>query len=351
MKLYSFIKSVYTFIEKTQYLIRLIRLIIIEYREVFMNVYPNIFSNNPLNRVSYLRSKPDWIKKTIAKDDTVFTPFWRGKPFVSTISGLVSGNSLPNQQSPAWFPLNFFDEKIISSSMVVFLGLLNKKAYFSIDISKISDPENEAGLKDLGIFEDLMVLSSQAIDPGELAILGQAKAIFEWHNSHKFCSRCGSESSLSEAGYKRICVACNSEHFPRTDPVVIMLATYNDSAFLGRQKRFPPGMYSALAGFIEHGESIEEAVARELNEEAGISTKKVSYHSSQPWAFPFSLMIGCIAEAESDNFKLDEIEIDEGKWFSHSELKKAIEGNNSNFFVPPSMAIAHHLIKNFVYNK
>ena len=93
-----------------------------------MNVYPNIFSNNPLDRVSYLRSNPDWIKKTISKQDTVFTPFWRGKPFVSTISGLVSGNSLPNQQSPAWFPLSFFDEKIISSSMVVFLGLLNKKA-------------------------------------------------------------------------------------------------------------------------------------------------------------------------------------------------------------------------------
>ena len=131
-----------------------------------------------------------------------------------------------------------------------------------------------------------------------------------------------------------------------------MLATYNDRAFLGRQKRFPPGMYSALAGFIEHGESIEEAVARELNEEAGISTKDVYYHSSQPWAFPFSLMIGCIAEANSENFKLDEIEIDEGRWFSRAELKDAIEGDkNSNFFVPPSMAIAHHLIKNFVYNK
>ena len=317
-----------------------------------MKVYPNIFSNNPLDRVSYLRSKPEWIKETIAKEDTVFVVFWRGKPFVSVIPGLISGNSSPEQHSPALFPLNFFKEKIINISMVIFLGLLNGKAYFSIDLSRVSDPENEVGLKDLGDFEDLMALSSQAIDPGELAILGQAKAIFEWHNSHKYCSRCGSESSLAEAGYKRICNKCNSEHFPRTDPVVIMLATYNDRAFLGRQKRFPPGMYSALAGFVEHGESIEEAVARELNEEAGISTKDVYYHSSQPWAFPFSLMIGCIAEANSKNFKLDEVEIDEGKWFSREELKGAIEGNkNSNFFVPPSMAIAHHLIKNFVYNK
>ena len=170
-----------------------------------MKVYPNIFSNNPLDRVSYLRSKPEWIKETIAKEDTVFVAFWRGKPFVSIVPGLISGNSSPEQHSPALFPLNFFEEKIISISMVIFLGLLNGKAYFSIDLSRVSDPENEVGLKDLGDFEDLMALSSQAIDPGELAILGQAKAIFEWHNSHKYCSRCGSESSLAEAGYKRIC--------------------------------------------------------------------------------------------------------------------------------------------------
>ena len=314
-----------------------------------MKVYPNIFSNNPLDRVSYLRSNPEWIKKTIKKNDSTFVIFWRGKPFVSTVSGLISGNSAPDQHSPGWFPLNFFEEKIINISSVIFLGLLDEKAYFGIDISRVSDPENEAGLRDLGKFEDLMVLSSQLINPGELAMLGQAKSIFEWHKSHKYCSNCGAESTMVEAGYKRVCHNCNTEHFPRTDPVVIMLATFNDTAFLGRQKRFPPGMYSALAGFVEHGESIEEAVARELNEEAGISTKAVSYHSSQPWAFPFSLMIGCIAEAESKSFKLDEIEIDEGRWFSRLELKNAIEGSKtSNFFVPPSMAIAHHLIKNFV---
>ena len=183
-------------------------------------------------------------------------------------------------------------------------------------------------------------------------MLGQAKAIFEWHNSHTYCSRCGEKSNIVEGGYKRVCNHCKAEHFPRTDPVVIMLATYNDQAFLGRQKRFPPGMYSALAGFIEPGESIEEAVARELNEEAGIIINNASYHSSQPWAFPNSLMIGCIAESTSEKFKLDEIEIDEGRWFQRTELKDAINGNgNSNFFVPPKMAIAHHLIKAFVENK
>ena len=317
-----------------------------------MKVYPNIFSNNPLDRVSYLRSDPEWIKKMITDSKSMFVPFSKGQPFVSKISGLTSKSALENQPSPAWFPYNFFDNHIIENSIIIFLGLLDDIAFFAIDLSKINDPENQVNLINMGSFEDLMALSSQPIESGELAMLGQAKAIFEWHNSHTYCSRCGEKSNIVEGGYKRVCNHCKAEHFPRTDPVVIMLATYNDHAFLGRQKRFPPGMYSALAGFIEPGESIEEAVARELNEEAGIIINDATYHSSQPWAFPNSLMIGCIAESTSEKFKLDEIEIDEGRWFQRTELKDAINGNgNSNFFVPPKMAIAHHLIKAFVENK
>ena len=317
-----------------------------------MKVYPNIFSNNPLDRVSYLRSDPEWIKKMITDSKSMFVPFSKGQPFVSTISGLTSKSAVENQLSPAWFPYNFFDNQIIENSIIIFLGLLNDIAFFAIDLSKINDPENQVNLINMGSFEDLMALSSQPIESGELAMLGQAKAIFEWHNSHTYCSRCGEKSNIVEGGYKRVCNHCKAEHFPRTDPVVIMLATYNDQAFLGRQKRFPPGMYSALAGFIEPGESIEEAVARELNEEAGIIINDATYHSSQPWAFPNSLMIGCIAESTSEKFKLDEIEIDEGRWFQRTELKDAINGSgNSNFFVPPKMAIAHHLIKAFVENK
>ena len=317
-----------------------------------MKVYPNIFSNNPLDRVSYLRSDPEWIKKMITDSKSMFVPFSKGQPFVSTISGLTSKSAAENQLSPAWFPYNFFDNQIIENSIIIFLGLLDDIAFFAIDLSKINDPENQVNLINMGSFEDLMALSSQPIESGELAMLGQAKAIFEWHNSHTYCSRCGEKSNIVEGGYKRVCNHCKAEHFPRTDPVVIMLATYNDQAFLGRQKRFPPGMYSALAGFIEPGESIEEAVARELNEEAGIIINDATYHSSQPWAFPNSLMIGCIAESTSEKFKLDEIEIDEGRWFQRTELKDAINGNvNSKFFVPPKMAIAHHLIKAFVENK
>ena len=317
-----------------------------------MKVYPNIFSNNPLDRVSYLRSDPEWINKMTTDSKSMFVPFSKGQPFVSTISRLTSKNAIENEASPAWFPYSFFDNEIIEKSTIIFLGLLDDIAFFAIDLSKIHDAENQANLKDMGSFEDLMALSSQPIESGELAMLGQAKAIFEWHNSHTYCSRCGEKSNMVEGGYKRVCNHCKSEHFPRTDPVVIMLATYNDHAFLGRQKRFPPGMYSALAGFIEPGESIEEAVARELNEEAGIVINNASYHSSQPWAFPNSLMIGCIAESTSEKFKLDEIEIDEGRWFTRTELTNAINvSENSKFFVPPKMAIAHHLIKAFVENK
>ena len=317
-----------------------------------MKVYPNIFSNNPLDRVSYLRSDPNWIKEKILDKKSIFIPFFKGQPFVSKIPALTSKESLENQLSPAWFPYNFFEKNIIENSTIIFLGLLNDTSYFAIDLTKISAPEESVNLKDMGVFEDLMALSSQPIESGELAMLGQAKAIFEWHKSHQFCSKCGKKSNMVEGGYKRICGVCEAEHFPRTDPVVIMLATYNDQAFLGRQKRFPEGMYSALAGFIEPGESIEEAVARELNEEAGIIINNATYHSSQPWAFPNSLMIGCIAESASEEFKLDEIEIDEGRWFTRDELKNAINGSESSkFFVPPKMAIAHHLIKAFVDNK
>jgi len=317
-----------------------------------VKVYPNIFSNNPLNRVSDLRSDPQWVSDTMSKDHAIVTPFWRGKPFVSKIKNLTSGHSDANQASPAWFPFDFFRKRVLEQCEIIFLGLLNKPkdmAFFSIDISEISNPEEELGLKDLGSFEDLMLLAPQAIDAGELAMLGQAKGIFEWNNSHKFCSKCGGKSDMHEAGYKRICNNCNTEHFPRTDPVVIMLAKYENTAFLGRQKRFPPGMYSALAGFIEHGESIEEAVARELKEEAGIKIFDAKYHSSQPWPFPNSLMIGCIADAESNQFKLDEVELDEGRWFNREELRDALNGGSkTDFFVPPPMAIAHHLVKAFV---
>jgi NAD+ diphosphatase len=180
----------------------------------------------------------------------------------------------------------------------------------------------------------------------DTAILGQAKALIDWHQRHGFCPRCGGRTTLADAGYKRVCGGCNADHFPRTDPVVIMLATHGDTCLVGRGKQFPPGMFSALAGFIEPGETIEEAVRRELFEEAGVRTGAVRYFATQPWPFPSSLMIGCFAEASSPDINVDGNELAEAFWLERGKARALIRGERvDGLWVPPSIAIAHHLIK------
>jgi len=180
----------------------------------------------------------------------------------------------------------------------------------------------------------------------DTAILGQAKALIDWHQRHGFCPRCGGRTTLADAGYKRVCGGCNAEHFPRTDPVVIMLATHADACLVGRGKQFPPGMFSALAGFIEPGETIEEAVRRELFEEAGVRVGAVTYYATQPWPFPSSLMIGCFAEAVGPEITVDGNELAEAFWLERSKARALIGGERiDGLWVPPSIAIAHHLIK------
>ena len=174
--------------------------------------------------------------------------------------------------------------------------------------------------------------------------LAQAKSVMYWHSRHRFCSNCGAETQPAAAGWKRVCAACKAEHFPRTDPVVIMLAVSGDKCLLGRQPRFPKGMFSALAGFVEGGETLEDAVRREIKEEAGISCGKVTYMASQPWPFPCSLMIGCLAEAEDEKITIDVTELDDARWFSREEALKLVDGRLDGFFCPPKFAIAHQLI-------
>src|SRR5262249_39139920 len=147
--------------------------------------------------------------------------------------------------------------------------------------------------------------------PGaDTAILGQAKALIDWHQRHSFCPNCGAATTLADGGYRRLCPQCAAEHFPRTDPVVIMLPILGDHCLLGHNKRFPPALYSAFAGFVEPGETIEEAVRRELREEVTLDVGTVTYHASQPWPFPSALMIGCYAEARSRDFQIDGHEIE-----------------------------------------
>jgi len=180
----------------------------------------------------------------------------------------------------------------------------------------------------------------------DAAIMAQAKALIDWHQRHGFCPRCGAPTELMDAGYRRLCGQCKAEHFPRTDPVVIMLATHGEACLVGRGKQFPAGMFSALAGFMEPGETIEEAVRRELFEEAAVKVGEVSYYATQPWPFPSSLMIGCFAAALSREARADQTELAEVRWIERPVARELIQGKEvQGVRVPPPIAIAHHLIR------
>lgn len=181
--------------------------------------------------------------------------------------------------------------------------------------------------------------------PRDAAIWGAARSVNEWHNRHGFCSVCGRETAPFRAGWGRKCDGCGAEHFPRVDPVVIMLAEHDGRVLLGRQPQYPPNRYSALAGFVEPGESIEEAVARELMEEAAVAVDAVRYVASQPWPFPGSLMIACIAAARSDALRLDRNELEDAFWATRAEVGAALAGaQDARFLAPPPFAIANTLL-------
>lgn len=205
---------------------------------------------------------------------------------------------------------------------------------------------DETGLPDPFKAVDYRSVYTQGLlDPGELGVLAQGASLLAWSANHRFCGRCGAATEMRAGGYKRVCTQCGSEHFPRTDPVAIMLVVRGDQCLLARSPRFAPGMYSCLAGFIEPGETIEDAVRRETMEEAGLPVGRVAYYASQPWPFPYSLMIGCHAEALSADIVLDGDELDAGRWFAKDEVRSMIEKRHpDDLFVPPPGAIASHLI-------
>lgn len=198
---------------------------------------------------------------------------------------------------------------------------------------------------------DLRSLATQGLLPlQELGAVGETKAMTDWHARHQFCANCGSRTEASPGGWKRECSACNAQHFPRTDPVTIMLVTQTDPVFgdrclLARQARFPPGMHSAIAGFVEPGETVEEAVRRETLEETGLLVGKVTYLASQPWPFPSSLMIGCLAEALTGEITLDLTELEAGRWFTREEARLMLKGEHPDGLTAPiPIAIANTLL-------
>jgi NAD+ diphosphatase len=301
------------------------------------------FSGNPLDRASALRTDAPRIAQMLRGTRALIAPLWQLKPFFR----LTRDETEP--LSAAFLSWAAVDALSLADPTIVFLGLKGDTPFFALDVSALEEPEAKGPLAGLGRFVDLrMGASTLAAD--EAAILAQAKALIDWHARHKFCANCGAPTAPADAGYRRICAACKAEHFPRTDPVVIMLAARNGRALLGRGARFPGHMFSTLAGFVEPGETIEEAVRREVQEETSIAVGRVRYVATQPWPFPSSLMIGCLAEALSDLIEVDGSELAEARWVTREELKAALERpeGTETLRVPPPFAIAHQLMRVWV---
>jgi NAD+ diphosphatase len=187
------------------------------------------------------------------------------------------------------------------------------------------------------------------LSTADAPLFAAALSLARWHSRHRFCAICGSETEAVRGGWSRKCPACTAEHYPRVDPVVIMLAEHDGRLLLGRQYHYPPNRYSALAGFVEVGETIEDAVAREIKEEAGIDVAEVSYLASQPWPFPSSLMVGCTSRALSDELTIDFAELEDARWFTRDDVAAAIEGReDAPFQPPPRHAIARTLLERWL---
>lgn len=282
------------------------------------------FTGSPLDRADRVRNDAeayglllgDWRARVLGLDGL--------DPRVSDAGGLY------------WHSL----AELEGSEELILLGLSDGKPHFVALVDAAGD-----AFRSPAIWRALSMLPAE-----DAAIYGTARSLIEWHNGHRFCGRCGAATVLFRAGWGRKCDNCQKEHFPRTDPVVIMLAEFEAKALVGRQSRFPPGNYSALAGFLEPGESIEEAVRREIHEEAGVTCGAVRYVTSQPWPFGGSqLMIACTADALGDALTLDTDEIEDAMWVTKEEAIAALEGApDRRFNAPPRFAIAHSLLRHWV---
>ncbi len=231
----------------------------------------------------------------------------------------------------------------------IFLGLRDGAAVFGMGISPQAS-EKLVGRDDVMVSELRGMAMQGIIPPEELSAVAQAKSMVSWHQRHGFCANCGAKSSMAEGGWKRVCPTCKTEHFPRTDPVVIMLVEKGDKCLLGRQKQFAPGMYSCLAGFVEAAETIEDAVKREIFEESGIRCTDVTYYMTQPWPYPSSLMIGCSARALTDEIVIDKMELEDARWFDRDEAMLMWKREHPDGLAGPHpFAIAHHLLGRWLH--
>ena len=288
----------------------------------------------PIDRAAHRRLDEAWLEEAFKREDVLVLLMRNGEPFVhpGRNSGLVWMGPEAARISPGSPRLFLGEDK--AGTPVFAIDLPER---FALDGSLIEGA---------GEFLDFRAAAG-SIPEMDANCASTARSIFMWHQSHRFCSKCGSESAMVEAGWKRQCPSCGAEHFPRTDPVAIMLAVKDGKALIGRQKMWPPGFYSCLAGFCEPGETIEQAAAREIFEEAGVVTDAASaeYIACQPWPFPSSLMVGLILEAEGFDISIDEKEIETARWVTREEMVRILNHSHEEIFGPPPMAIAHHIMK------
>lgn len=231
----------------------------------------------------------------------------------------------------------------------IFIGLRDGAPYFGMGIP--ADEAEKLATRNDAAVEPLRNLASQGtVPPAELAAIAVAKSMVHFHQRHQFCSNCGTRSRMAQGGWKRECPNCKTETFPRTDPVVIMLVTDGERCLLGRQKQFAKGMWSCLAGFVEPAETIEDAVCREIREEAGIECRNVRYYKAQPWPYPYSLMIGCTAEATTTDINVDRNELEDARWFTREEVRQMMQDTHPDGQRGPNgIAIAHHLLGEWAF--
>lgn len=313
------------------------------------------FGGSALDRRADLRAQPETLAGLMARPDAGIVPLWRGKPLVTK-----AGDDIALGWLQAGHPA--LED---APEAPVFLGLDDGRPVWAADISRWN-PE-DVDMSTLGLFldpseqhhpeigDDMWFAELRAVmtrlDPRDAELAATAKAVLGWHETHGFCSRCGARSRIEMAGWQRVCPDCGGHHFPRTDPVVIMLIVSGNDVLLGRSPGWPEGMYSLLAGFVEPGESLEAAVRREVLEETAVEVGRVSYLASQPWPFPASLMFGCLGEATNREITIDPQEIEDAIWISRERLASAFRGEDQAILPARPGAIARFLLENWLADR
>lgn len=304
-----------------------------ERREPLLNFYAGL----GLDRASLLRRDADWIAARLADPASLLVPVWRAQSF------LLAGD----MPAAARLTVAGAAELVGLAREVVLLGLEGETACFALELSHIERPDALPPLAGAGRFADLRSVGPLLSGP-EGALLAYARGLTHWHRRHRYCGVCGSPTASADGGHLRRCTNsdCATEHFPRTDPAVIMAITHGDRLLLGRQASWPPGMHSVLAGFVEPGETLEEAVEREVMEEVGLPVVDVRYHSSQPWPFPSSIMLGFSGRATTSELRIDRQEIAEARWYGRAELRASPE--DERFRLPRRDSIARRLVEDWI---